>query len=148
MSDTNTNSANEDARVRLDRWLWAARFFKTRAQAKTAIDGGKVRLNGARPKPSKEVAAGMEVSVKRGQYNWHVAVLAVAQRRGSATEAAKLYREHEASIEAREAARAVLKMERAGLKIPAQAPDKHQRRDLAQLKRDANLFSDSTDHPS
>ncbi|NIP13394.1 MAG: RNA-binding protein [Pseudomonadales bacterium] len=132
--------------ARLDRWLWAARFFKTRAQAKAAIEGGRVHLhlnrdeNGAtvRPKVSKEVSVGDVLTVRRGLIPETVVVRAIAQRRGSATVAAKLYDETPTSIEVREAQRARRQMERLGLKVPSTKPSKRDRRALKKLKEDSS----------
>ncbi|MFN8123597.1 MAG: RNA-binding S4 domain-containing protein [Thermoleophilia bacterium] len=93
-------------KVRIDRWLWAARFVKTRSLAAEAINGGRVDVNGVRAKPSKEVGAGDTVEVTIGQSRWTVTVLGVSERRGPASEAQLLYEESEESRErrAREAA--------------------------------------------
>jgi len=88
--------------VRLDRWLWAARFYKTRTQASQAIDGGKVQLNGQRAKPAKLVRIGDRVRVRKGSYEYHLEVSGLSDKRGPASEAARLYRESEASRKARE----------------------------------------------
>ncbi|MFO1310283.1 MAG: RNA-binding S4 domain-containing protein [Burkholderiales bacterium] len=93
---------NADSRVRLDKWLWAARFYKTRALACDAIETGHVRVAGERVKPSRGVRAGDRVTVRKGGLAWEVEVVALAERRGSATDAAKLYREDPASARARE----------------------------------------------
>jgi len=135
-------------RVRLDRWLWAARFFKTRALAKAAIEGGKVLLlpastragapaeDGAqKPKPGKEINPGDRLLIRRGSMSQTVRVLAVDERRGSATVAATLFEETPASIEARELARARRQMERAGLQVPGSRPDKRNRRERMKLKQ-------------
>ncbi len=127
-------SVRTEGRVRLDKWLWAARFYKTRSLAKTAIDGGKVRLNGARPKAAKEVAAGDTVTVTRGEVVQQVTVTAVAERRGSATVAAELYDESEASIANREAIRVERRLQRAGMVAGKGRPNKKERRRLMQLK--------------
>jgi ribosome-associated heat shock protein Hsp15 len=95
--------------VRLDRWLWAARFFKTRALAIRAIDGGKIRLNGNRPKRSKSVSAGDEITIRKGPFEYAVRVRAVADRRGPAAAARELYEESAESIERREIMKAQLK---------------------------------------
>ncbi len=95
--------------VRLDRWLWAARFFKTRALAVRAIDGGKVHLNGNRPKRSKTVRAGDGLTIRKGPFEYTIKVKAVAERRGSAAVARELYEESTDSIERRETMRAQLK---------------------------------------
>lgn len=122
--------------MRLDRWLWAARFFKTRAQAKTAIEGGKVQVDGARPKVAKEIAPGCTVRIRKGSFEQIVVVTDLRAQRGSATIAATLYEETPASIEAREQARALRQMQRAGLRVPEQRPTREGRRALAELKRD------------
>ena len=89
-------------RVRFDKWLWAARFYKTRSLAAQAIDAGQARLAGARVKPAHAVRVGDAVSLRRHGIVVEVIVTALSDRRGSATDAAKLYRETEASIAARE----------------------------------------------
>ena len=89
-------------RVRLDKWLWAARFFKTRALASDAIDGGKVDVNGQKAKRAKEVKAGDEVCVRHPPFETVVIVRAVSLHRGSATIAHGLYDETDASRQARE----------------------------------------------
>ena len=101
-----------DENIRIDKWLWAARFFKTRALAAEAVNGGKVEANGARAKPSLVVRPGDEIKVRRGPYEWTVAVKAVARLRGPAPQAQLLYQETEPSMRKREAAIAQLKLER------------------------------------
>jgi ribosome-associated heat shock protein Hsp15 len=88
--------------VRLDKWLWAARFFKTRSLAQQAVAGGRVQLNGERTKPAHEVKAGNMVVVRVGDWRWEVKVIALSDRRGPAEEARKLYEETEASRAERE----------------------------------------------
>lgn len=90
-------------RLRIDKWLWAARFFKTRSLAAQAVEGGRVRLNGARVKPAKDVKPGDEVVVHIGELEWVVVVRALSARRGPADQARKLYDEREASRARREA---------------------------------------------
>ena len=87
--------------VRLDSWLWAARFFKTRSLAAEAIDGGRVDVNGDRAKRSKPMKVGDLVRIRLGPYHHHVVVLGLSDRRGPASEAVLLYREDEASKQAR-----------------------------------------------
>ncbi|MFQ5684118.1 MAG: RNA-binding S4 domain-containing protein [Candidatus Binatia bacterium] len=89
-------------RIRLDKWLWAARFFKTRALATEAVSGGRVHLNGARAKPGKVISIGDEVRVKRGPYKWVLIVRGFGSRRGSASQARLLYEESEQSKRDRE----------------------------------------------
>jgi ribosome-associated heat shock protein Hsp15 len=89
-------------RVRLDNWLWAARFFKTRSQASEAVDGGKVELNGGRAKPAKEVRVGDELRIRLGPYEHHVVVRGLSDKRGPASVAQALFEETAESIAARE----------------------------------------------
>jgi ribosome-associated heat shock protein Hsp15 len=91
-----------DAGVRIDKWLWAARFFKTRSLATEAVEGGKVELNGASTKPAKTVRIGDEVRVRLGAFEHRVIVRAIAERRGSAAAAALLFEETPDSVAARE----------------------------------------------
>ena len=91
-------------RVRIDKWLWAARFYKSRSLAADAVNGGRAQLNGARVKPSREVAAGDELEVTIGQTRRVVIVRGVSERRGPAKAAALLYEETPDSIAARELA--------------------------------------------
>ena len=88
--------------VRLDKWLWAARFFKTRSLATEAVNGGKVELNGLRPKPAKEVRVGDQLRVRLGPFVHELTVRALGERRGPASAAAALYDETPASVAARE----------------------------------------------
>jgi ribosome-associated heat shock protein Hsp15 len=83
--------------VRIDKWLWAARFFKTRSLAQQAVEGGKVKLNGERTKPAKELKVGDELSIHIGAYEWLVRVAQLSDKRGSATVARTLYEEDEES---------------------------------------------------
>jgi ribosome-associated heat shock protein Hsp15 len=89
-------------RVRIDKWLWAARFFKTRSLASEAVDGGKVEVNGARVKPAKDVKVGDELRVRLGPYEHLVVVRALSDKRGPASVAQTLYEETAQSIAARE----------------------------------------------
>lgn len=126
--------------VRLDRWLWAARFFKTRTLAKAAIDGGKVHLHGVRGKASKAVKVGDELRVTRGEAVQTVVVTGLAERRGSAALAATMYTETAESVATREAAAAERRAARAGVVAPRRRPNKRQRRERKafqdSLKRD------------
>ena len=125
------------AGVRLDRWLWAARFFKTRSLAKAAIEGGKVHVDGQRAKPAKEVHVGQSLEIRRGEVAFTVLIDELSMQRGPASVARTLYTETPESIEARETDAARRRMERAGLTVPAAKPSKKQRRDLQRLKQDA-----------
>jgi ribosome-associated heat shock protein Hsp15 len=88
----------EEGRVRIDKWLWAARFFKTRALAQAAVVAGKVRLHDERIKPAKEVKAGDTLAIRVGEFEWNIVIRALAERRGPADEARKLYDENANSI--------------------------------------------------
>ena len=101
MSAGGRGSDDAVARVRLDKWLWAARFCRTRALACESIETGQVRVDGERVKPSRGVKAGDRVTVRKGGLAWELEVVALAERRGSATDAAALYREDAASAAAR-----------------------------------------------
>ena len=120
--------------VRIDRWLWTARFFRTRSQAKTAVDGGHVRLNGARTKPAKDVKRGDTLTIRRGFAEYTVEVTGVSERRGNAEAAALLYEETADSEQRRHAEAARRKLERAGLAASGARPTKRDRRQLADLK--------------
>jgi ribosome-associated heat shock protein Hsp15 len=89
-------------RVRIDKWLWAARFFKTRSAATDAVAGGHVQVGGERVKPAKEVRVGDTLEIRRGEIRWTVVVTGIGERRGSATAAAELYDETAESLAARE----------------------------------------------
>ncbi|WP_428826029.1 RNA-binding S4 domain-containing protein [Azonexus sp. IMCC34842] len=91
--------------MRLDKWLWAARFFKTRTLASDAVSGGKVQLNGTRIKPSREVKIGDRLDVANSETHWELTVRALSDKRGPAPEARLLYEESQASIASREAQR-------------------------------------------
>lgn len=88
--------------VRIDKWLWAARFFKTRSMATDAVDGGKVKLNGERVKPARPVKTGDRLEIDNGSTEWEVVVQGLADKRGSAAIAQTLYTETEDSIAARD----------------------------------------------
>lgn len=135
MSRTPAAGGNPLTAVRVDRWLWAARFFKTRAQAKAAIEGGKVEVQGQRAKASREVRRGDRLVIAKGGVAYVVDVTELATQRGSATATATLYQETPDSIEARERERALRRMQREGLRIPEQRPTRQGRRALQDLKR-------------
>ena len=114
--------------VRLDVWLWAARFFKTRALAKAAIAGGKVVVGGQGAKPSRMVRVGDALVVRRGEDVFEVSVLGLSEQRGPARAAQALYSETEASRVARETAAAGRRAAMAGYRPPLSKPDKRARR--------------------
>ena len=126
----------EQEKLRIDKWLWAARFFKTRAVAADAVETGKVQVNGARVKPAKALGAGDMLSIRLGPYTHVIEVLALSARRGPAPEAQKLYRETEES----RAKRAALALElKAQHQLPEQKgrPTKRDRRDIERFKSGA-----------
>jgi ribosome-associated heat shock protein Hsp15 len=98
----NDPAAHDTEPVRLDKWLWAARFFKTRSLATEAVNGGKVELNGQRPKPAKEVKIGDVMRIRVGPFIYAITVRALSDRRGPAAVAARLFEESPESVGARE----------------------------------------------
>jgi ribosome-associated heat shock protein Hsp15 len=120
--------------IRIDRWLWAARFFKTRSLAKKAVEGGKVHVENQRAKPSKELQIGQTLQIRRGETVQTVVVTLLSDQRGPATQAQRLYEETIESIDRRELRTSSRRMERAGLTVPSGRPDKKDRRALAQLR--------------
>lgn len=97
-----TVAASPVDKLRIDKWLWAARFFRTRSLASAAVEAGQVRINGERVKPARAVHAGERVEVRKAGLAWEVEVIGIAERRGSASEASKLYVELEDSRRLRE----------------------------------------------
>mgnify|MGYP001812605707 FL=1 len=121
-------------RLRLDKWLWAARFFKTRSLAKAAIEGGKVRLDGQRVKVSKEIGVGDILQVRQGWDEKTVVVQALSDQRRGAPEAQALYHETAESLEKREAEAAARKAAGGMIERPAHRPTKKQRRQIHRFK--------------
>lgn len=123
-------------KVRLDKWLWAARFFKTRGLAADAIDGGKVEVNGDRAKRAKLVQAGDRIRLRDGPYEWQLDVRDIAARRGSAAIAQGLYEELAESVARREAVHTQLKSMPTAFAFGDSRPGKRDRRELRRLKGD------------
>ena len=124
----------EAGRVRIDKWLWAARFFKTRSAAAQAVDGGKVKLGDERVKPARALRIGDRLAIRIGAFEWLVTVRALSDRRGSAPVARELYEEDEQSRSRRMVAVDRL---RAGFEPEAEhggRPEKKQRRDLRRVR--------------
>jgi ribosome-associated heat shock protein Hsp15 len=115
---------------RLDKWLWAARFFKTRALAVEAINGGKVQVNGQRAKPGRTIRPGARLSIHKGPLAWNVEVLVLSRQRRSATEAALLYLEDEASRLRRQELTRARRELGAGAGHPGERPTKRDRRQI------------------
>ena len=128
-----------DGSVRLDKWLWCARLYKTRSLATVAINGGKVHVGGARVKPSRDARIGDVLSLTRGEESLEVVVHALSDKRGRAAEAQALYEETAASIEQR-AARAVLRKSRAlSNPAPEKRPDKRSRRNIIRFTKRGDI---------
>lgn len=117
--------------VRIDRWLWAARFFKTRSMAQNAVAGGKVHVDGQRVKPARDVKPGDRLNITKGQLEFEVTVEALADKRGPAREAEFLYTETAESVQRREKVRTARKTLPPA---PEKRPDKRQRRRLQRIK--------------
>jgi ribosome-associated heat shock protein Hsp15 len=129
--------------LRLDKWLWAARFFKTRSLAQAAVAGGRVELNDARPKPAHGVRINDRIVVRIGELRWHIAVKGLSERRGPAEEARRLYEETAASRAERER-RADLR--RWGAEPSAALKGRPTKRDRRLLERLPVVEPDSSDH--
>ncbi|WP_298395917.1 RNA-binding S4 domain-containing protein [uncultured Azonexus sp.] len=121
--------------VRIDKWLWAARFFKTCSLATDAVGGGKVKLNGAPAKPAREVKVGDRLDVSNGESRWQVTVLGLSEKRGPASEARLLYEETPDSIAAREAEQLRRKFTHEPAADIHGRPTKRDRRRLGQVGR-------------
>jgi len=118
----------QEESARLDVWLWAARFFKTRSLSKQAADGGKVEVNGATGKPSRALRTGDRLRITRGEERFEIDVVALAEQRGPANVAQALYRETPESAAARAAAAERRRLQGASLARPPKRPDKRARR--------------------
>ena len=129
-----TDSIQSGKKVRIDKWLWAARFYKTRTLAKTAIEGGKVQLAGQRVKVSREVSPGDILRIRQGWDEREVTVLATSEQRHGAPIAQTLYEETQDSIDRRERAAEARKAAGA-MARPTQKPGKHERRALERLRK-------------
>jgi len=121
--------------VRIDKWLWAARFFKTRAQASRACDMGRVEVSGVRAKPAREVRLGDRLRIENDGGIFEVDVLGVSALRGPAAVAQGLYRETEASREARLKVAAERKAMQQSFPLPARRPTKRDRRRIIRFRR-------------
>ena len=137
MTDNNPNTSESSLqKVRLDKWLWAARFYRTRSLAKQAIEGGKVHFAGSRVKTSKEISVGDELTIRQGSATTMsektIIVKSLSTQRGNATIAQTLYEETKESIERREYYKEQRKL--ANLARPDTKPNKKQRRDLQHFR--------------
>ena len=127
-----TKDDEEDNVIRLDKWLWAARFYKTRSIAKEMIDGGKVHYNGQRSKPNKTVEVGAIIKLRQGNDEKEIKVTALSAQRRGAPEAQLLYQETEQSVEKREKLKLARKIN--AMPHPDRRPNKKERRDLLRFK--------------
>lgn len=123
-----------DSSVRLDKWLWAARFFKTRSVAREAVSGGKVHLNGNRAKPGRSLNIGDELRIQRGEEEYTITVVELSIRRGPAVVARTFYEESEESRTRREQLAEQRKLEHRQHATRERRPDKRQRRRLVRFK--------------
>ncbi len=129
----NLTATPDRSKLRIDKWLWAARFFKTRALAVDAIECGKILVNEARVKPAKTIATGDTLSIRLGPYTFEVEVLALSDKRGPAPQAQKLYRETEAGRLKREALAAEIKAQPKPSELKGR-PTKRDRREIERFK--------------
>jgi ribosome-associated heat shock protein Hsp15 len=141
MSKKNIDIDEDDDKIRIDKWLWAARFFKTRSLAKQAIDGGKIQCDGQRIKASKEVVVGLVLNIRQDLDEKIVVVKALSDQRRGAPEAALLYEETEESKNLREKRQAERKAGFANFIISDHRPNKKERRQIHRFQR-INLLSD------
>jgi len=133
--------------VRLDKWLWAARFFKTRALAKKAIEGGKVHYQSARSRPSKTVAIGAQLTIRTGWSEKTVVITALSDQRRGAPEAALLYQETTESVAKREQEISQRRLQRAAIPQQPKRPTKKQRRQIIRFKNIHSLTEESNEFP-
>jgi ribosome-associated heat shock protein Hsp15 len=132
---TKTPDTSPITKVRIDQWLWAARFYKTRSLAKTAVDGGKVHVEGQRVKPSKDITLGATLRIKQGWDDKTIIVTGLSRRRGNAKDAATLYEETAESIKARELNTEKRKLAFAATPSSSNRPNKKERRQILQLNQ-------------
>ena len=125
-----------DSSVRLDKWLWAARFFKTRAKAREAVSGGKVHLNGKRAKPGRSLNIGDELRIQRGLDEYTITVVELSIRRGPAVVAKTFYDESGESRSRREKLAEERKLEHQQHATRERRPDKRQRRRIVRFKQE------------
>jgi len=122
-------------KMRLDKWLWCARFFKTRQLAAEAVQGGKVHLNGQRCKPGKDVKVGSKLTISKGPYDWEIEVQMLPRQRRPASEAKEFYSESEQSHERRQLLNEQLRAERAAHPVSDHRPNKRERRQIHRFKQ-------------
>lgn len=124
-----------DESIRIDKWLWAARFFKTRSLAADAVAGGKVEFNSERSKPSRVVRIGDRLTIRRGPYEWTIIVTDISRLRGPAPQAQSLYRETAESVGKREALTGLIKLTRPSALASSGRPSKKDRREIGKFTK-------------
>lgn len=129
---------SDSDKLRLDKWLWAARFFKTRSLATQAIAGGKVLVEGVRPKPARQIIVGDTLSIRIGPFEQIVVIKGLSSQRGPAKMAVELYEETPESRQRREDTAARLKFERQAIPHPQRKPNKQERRRIIRFTRGDN----------
>ena len=122
-------------KIRLDKWLWAARFFKTRSLASSAVKGGKITVNGQRAKAGKDVATGMILKIGQGVFSTEITIQALSERRGPATIAKTLYEETEQSKLNKVQTRENIKLQKIAMPQHCRKPDKHDRKKIIQFRQ-------------
>ncbi|MCF6283456.1 MAG: hypothetical protein L3J28_14850 [Candidatus Polarisedimenticolaceae bacterium] len=132
-----SKTERDNSKIRLDKWLWTARFFKTRKLASEAVSGGKVHLNGQRTKPGREIKLGSQLRIHKEALEWNLEVVGICHYRRPAPEARTLYEEHEASIEKRNEIAEQQRIIRAAeaSSQPDTRPNKRDRRQIHRFKR-------------
>ncbi|MFW2440963.1 MAG: RNA-binding S4 domain-containing protein [Arenicellales bacterium] len=126
--------ASSSSETRVDKWLWAARFFKTRSLAAAAVKGGKVRINGGRAKPSRQIKIMDQLYIQRGDFSFDIMIDLIAEKRVSAKQAQLLFTETPESIQQREELAETMRIERKASAQYGGKPDKQGRRNLRRLQ--------------
>lgn len=121
--------------VRIDKWLWAARFYKTRSLATEMVNGGHVQMHGERLKASRQISCGDQLTIVRAQESFTITITGLAEKRGSAAIAQGLYEESEESLKARERQRELHRLDAANAPAPKKRPDKKARRQIIRFVR-------------